>query len=477
MIALETPASRRSESLTAPTPWPTILIATTGSSIFWSALRRASSVPCASALTTRLSSLTSPSLARRASSSRVMRGATSLAASVSQRPHAPVDVAAHEVVSNLQRSRLHEHRRDWAAPAFEVSVDHGPEGVSIRVGLQLEDVGRQDDGRQQVVDALAGLGAEMDALQLAAVVTCDEALGCELLVDPLRVRVLFVDFVDGDDDRDLRRAGVMDRLDGLGHYAVVRGHDQHHEVRDLRAARAHCGEGLVARGVDEHDIVPVGRLDLVRADALGDSAGLTRGNTRLADRVEDRRLAVVHMAEDGDDGRSLDELGRVFVGEGEEFLSRGRDDIALAFLGLDGDDVLARYRLHGEAELVSHDLGGGEVDDLVDRGEDLGCHQLLDDLDRAHSELLGEVLDRQRRRQHRLALAVGLDLDRDRRRLEGRAGSLDRARRQWRRGVACQPPLLEEVHQLLLADPEFACEFVCLHARTYDYAARGEFET
>jgi len=28
-----------------------------------------------------------------------------------------------------------------------------------------------------------------------------------------------------------------------------------------------------------------------------------------------------------------------------------------------------------------------------------------------------------------------------------------------------------------LTDPEFACEFVCLHARTYDYAARGEFET
>src|SRR4029077_1019743 len=38
--------------------------------------------------------------------------------------------------------------------------------------------------------------------------------------------------------------------------------------------------------------------------------------------------------------------------------------------------------------------------------------------------------------------------------------------RQWRGGIASQPPLLEEVHQLLLADPEFACEFVCLHART-----------
>ena len=81
MIAFETPASRRSESLTAPTPWPTILIATTGSSIFCSAASTASSVPCASALTTRLSSLTSPSLARRARSSRVTRGVKSRAAS------------------------------------------------------------------------------------------------------------------------------------------------------------------------------------------------------------------------------------------------------------------------------------------------------------------------------------------------------------------------------------------------------------
>ena len=80
-MALDTLARRRSESLTAPTPWPTTLMATTGSSIFCSAVNSASSVPWASALTTRLSSLTSPSLARRARSSSVMRGVTSRAAS------------------------------------------------------------------------------------------------------------------------------------------------------------------------------------------------------------------------------------------------------------------------------------------------------------------------------------------------------------------------------------------------------------
>ena len=214
MIAFETLASRRSESLTAPTPWPTILIATTGSSIFCSALSKASSVPCASALTTRLSSLTSPSLARRASSSRVMRGAMSLSGLLSAllgelgerdlarrllrtddledvaglrdlaharddhrawraarrstlRPRssasardAAVDVAADEVVADLQRARLDQHRRDRAAAALEVGVDDRADRVAVGVGLQLEDVDGEHDRRQQVVDALAGARAE-----------------------------------------------------------------------------------------------------------------------------------------------------------------------------------------------------------------------------------------------------------------------------------------------------------------------------
>ena len=84
MIAFETLASRTSDSLGAPTPWPTTLMVTTGSSIFWSAARTASRVPWASALTTRLSSLTSPSWARRASSSSVRRGARSRPASVAR---------------------------------------------------------------------------------------------------------------------------------------------------------------------------------------------------------------------------------------------------------------------------------------------------------------------------------------------------------------------------------------------------------
>ena len=66
---------------------------------------------------------------------------------------------------------------------------------------------------------------------------------------------------------------MVDRLDGLRHHAVVRRHDQNGDIGYLRAAGAHGGERRVARGVEEGDRLAVHR-DTVRADMLGDAAGL-----------------------------------------------------------------------------------------------------------------------------------------------------------------------------------------------------------
>ena len=135
------------------------------------------------------------------------------------------------------------------------------------------------------------------------------------------VGIVLVDLVDRDDDRDLSRARVMDRLDRLRHHAIIGSDDEHHEVSDLRPSSAHRSEGLVTRGVDEDHLVTVGGLDLVSADALGDPTGLAGRHPSLADGVEDRGLAVVDVTEDGDDRWSSDELGRVFVGDREELLA------------------------------------------------------------------------------------------------------------------------------------------------------------
>ena len=69
------------------------------------------------------------------------------------------------------------------------------------------------------------------------------------------LRIRPVHLVDGDDDRHLRRLGVADRLDRLLHDAVIGGDDQHDDVGDIGAARAHRGEGLMARRVDKGDLL------------------------------------------------------------------------------------------------------------------------------------------------------------------------------------------------------------------------------
>ena len=94
--------------------------------------------------------------------------------------------------------------------------------------------------------------------------------------------------------RDLRRLGVVDRLDRLRHRPVVGGDDQHDDVGHLGAARTHRRERLVAGRIQEHDVAALAR-HLVGADVLRDAAGLARrrrspcGSRRAATSCRGRR--------------------------------------------------------------------------------------------------------------------------------------------------------------------------------------------
>ncbi len=165
-----------------------------------------------------------------------------------------------------------------------------------------------------------------------------QALGRELVLHLVGVRVGQVDLVYGDDDRHLGGAGVRDRLLRLRHDAVVRGDDEYRDVRRLRAAGAHGGERLVAGRVEEGDPAAV-ELDLVGADVLRDAAGLGVDHRRLADGVEQRRLAVVDVAHDRDHRRPVGEvLLRVLVVLRLELLVGGVLDRDLTLL-LRGDQL------------------------------------------------------------------------------------------------------------------------------------------
>ncbi len=82
------------------------------------------------------------------------------------------------------------------------------------------------DRLEKLVDALAGLGRDLDELDLAAELFADHVVRKELLLDASRVRLGLVDLVHRNDHRHLRRLGMVDRLDGLRHEAVVGGDHQ-----------------------------------------------------------------------------------------------------------------------------------------------------------------------------------------------------------------------------------------------------------
>ena len=128
-------------------------------------------------------------------------------------------------------------------------------------------------------------------------------------------------------------------------------------------------------GVSRNTTSPRRRVDLVGADVLGDAAGLAGSDVRLADGVEQRRLAMVDVTHDGDDRRARQQI------------------LGVVGLSLVDDLFLAEGgRLDLVAELVRDQRRRVVIDALVD----VDAHhaerpQLLDDLVALDAHLLGQV--------------------------------------------------------------------------------------
>ena len=164
---------------------------------------------------------------------------------------------------------------------------------------------------------------------------------------------------------------MVHRFHRLRHDAVVGGHHQDDDVRHLGAARAHEGERLVAGGVEEDDL-PRADVHVVGADVLGDAAGLARGHGRGADGVEQRRLAVVDVAHDGDDGSALDQVFRVRRRRlllHDLFLERLEGGLVAELLGEVDRDLLVERLVDGRHDAALderlHDVAALDVRHLL----------------------------------------------------------------------------------------------------------------
>ena len=296
-----------------------------------------------------------------------------LAARIDERTDAAVRRACDDGVAGVQRAAVDEHRGDRAAALVEVRLDDVAGCLSVGVRLELEHVGLEKDGLEQVVDMELLLRGNFDEHVLAAPLFGDDAMLDELLADAIGVRTGLVDLVHRDDDGHIGSLGVVDCLDGLRHDAVVGGDDEHDDVGHLGAAGTHGGKRLVAGRVDEGDLATVDVHDRC-TDVLGDAARFTCGNASMANRVEQRGLAVVDVTHDGNDRRTrLQVLLGVMVDDGVLLLGRNHADLATHVVGDELDEV------------IGHGLG--ERQHLAEH------EQALDDVVGLHAEQLGELGD------------------------------------------------------------------------------------
>ena len=163
---------------------------------------------------------------------------------------------------------------------------------------------------------------------------------------------------------------MVEGLNGLGHDAVVGGHDEDGDVGHLGTAGTHGREGLVTGGVDEGDrTLLVVQVDahLVGADGLGDAPGLAGDDVGGADGVQQLGLTVVDVAHDRDHRGPGHEIGVVLVGL--EVDVEGLQELAVLVLGRDDLDVVAQLGAQeGEGVLVEGLGGRGHLTEVEQDG-------------------------------------------------------------------------------------------------------------
>ena len=126
--------------------------------------------------------------------------------------------------------------------------------------------------------------------------------------------------------------------------------------------------------------------DAVRADVLGNATGLAGRDLGLTNGVEKGGLAVVDVAEDGDDGRAGDEVFALFGGVHLTPCLRRFGPQGLLFRS--GN---CAGGLGFEAHLFDHDRRRVEVDLLVDGRHDAVGDQALHHFDRAGLNHFGQL--------------------------------------------------------------------------------------
>ena len=282
---------------------------------------------------------------------------------VDHRPNTPPFRTGDEDVADPKGATLHQDGGHRTPALFHLGFDDDAFGWSVGVGLEVEKLSLQKDHFFKLIEIGFFRRRDLDRQDIATHFLNHHFMLQQLVADAVGVGFGFVDFVDGDDDRHLGGLGVVDGFYGLRHDAVVGGDAKDNDIGDRSAAGAHIGKGLVARCVDKGDFGPRRHSDLVGADVLGNAAGFVGRYVGIAEGVQQRRLAVVHMAHHRNNRRpgNQSRILVLFALEAEFHIGFGD---AFQLVAEFGDQQFRRVGIDG----------------LVDGRHHVHFHQRLDDI-------------------------------------------------------------------------------------------------
>jgi hypothetical protein len=159
--------------------------------------------------------------------------------------------------------------------------------------------GRRLEGGDEFIDA--GAGAGRDRYDGACGQACRSEEITNLVLDQLQpLGIGKVGFREGH-DAPLHAEQLHDgeMLAGLGHDALVGGHDQQHQVQARCACQHVANEPLVARHVHDAEFRAVGQRESGEAEIDGDATPLLLGQAvgvHTGEAVYQRRLSVIDVA-------------------------------------------------------------------------------------------------------------------------------------------------------------------------------------
>ena len=160
----------------------------------------------------------------------------------------------------------------------------------------------------------------------------------------------------------------------------------------------------MARGVQEGHLLTA-LFDLIGADMLGNPASFAGNNLGIPDCIQQRCLAVVNVAHDGDDRRTrykvfvlvidrVDHLFHVSIGNAHDLVAEFLDD---QFGGVRVDRLILRHHhavLHQRLDDIGDPFGHpvGQLTDHDGFRHTHFAHNLFTALDAAHCLLSGALL-------------------------------------------------------------------------------------